>query len=211
MTLQPLFPSLERYIGSLHEEDITAERSPLLEELIGYMANTLYSGRTVRLVFICTHNSRRSHLAQAWAQVFAYRYGLAPVECYSGGTETTACNPRTVAALERAGFRATAITVGANPVYLFQYAEGVGPVIAFSKGYDQPPNPREGFSAVMTCAQAEENCPVVFGADRRFSLPYDDPKAADDTPEEVAIYDARCRQIAAEMRYVFERVAAALA
>ncbi len=207
MTLQPLFPSIERYIGALQEEVIASERFLLLEELIGYMANTLYSGRTVRLVFICTHNSRRSHLAQAWAQVFAYRYGLAPIECYSGGTETTACNPRTVAALERAGLRATAITAGENPVYLFQYAEGVGPVIAFSKVYDQPPNPRAGFAAVMTCAQAAESCPVVLGAEQRFALPYDDPKAADDTPEEAATYDARCRQIAAELQFVFEAVA----
>ncbi|MCS7035962.1 MAG: protein-tyrosine-phosphatase [Saprospiraceae bacterium] len=204
---QPLFPSIEEYLRLMQGEAVPSERLPLLHALAAYLAEVLRLGRTVRLNFICTHNSRRSHLAQAWAQVAAHRYGLAPVECYSGGTEATACNPRTVAALERAGLKAVAITKSENPVYLLYYADGAGPIVAFSKVYDQPPNPREGFAAVMTCAQAEENCPVVFGAERRFALTYDDPKAADDTPEETATYDARCRQIAAEMRYVFARVA----
>ncbi len=207
----PLFPRLEQYTRSVRQGDIASERLVLLNALASYAADVLRSGRTARLIFICTHNSRRSHLAQVWAQVAAHAVGAAPVECYSGGTEATACNPRTVAALERAGLQTVRITEGENPVYLISYAEGVGPIVAFSKVYHQPPNPREGFAAVMTCTQAEENCPVVFGAERRFALAYDDPKAADGTPEEAAIYDARCRQIATEMFYVFERIAAALA
>lgn len=206
----PLLPRLAQYLHSVRQQAISTERLPLLDTLAAYVADGLRLGRTIRLTFICTHNSRRSHLAQVWAQVAAHVVGAAPVECYSGGTEATACNPRTVAALERAGLRTVRITEGENPVYLISYAEGVGPIVAFSKVYHQPPNPRESFAAVMTCAQAEENCPVVFGAERRFALTYDDPKAADGTPEEAAIYDARCRQIAAEMLYVFERAAAAV-
>lgn len=200
-----MFSTLTAYIETL-SADLPAERRAVLDPVADYIARKLLSGAPVRLVFICTHNSRRSHFGQVWAQVMAHYFGIGPVECFSGGTETTACNPRTVAALERAGIRAQRITEGENPIYLLQYADGIHPIAAFSKVYDQAPNPMSGFAAVMTCSQAEENCPFVAGAEKRFSLLYEDPKAADDTPEEAAVYDARCQQIAAEMRYLFNHV-----
>jgi hypothetical protein len=42
----------------------------------------------------------------------------------------------------------------------------------------------------------------VFGAEDRFSLPYRDPKEADNTPEEASRYSERCRQIARELLYM---------
>lgn len=197
-----LFPKIADYLSAL-PTDISAERRALLDPLAEYISRKRAAGEVVRLIFICTHNSRRSHFGQVWAQVAAHHFGVGPVECYSGGTETTACNPRTVAALERAGIQAKQITAGENPVLLLQYADGMNPLAAFSKVYDQAPNPTRGFAAVMTCSQAEENCPYVPGAEKRFSITYDDPKIADGTPEEEAVYDARCRQVAAEMAYVF--------
>ncbi len=202
-----LFPKLEQYLRALPDpESIPADRKPALDALAAYILEKRTAGRPVKLIFICTHNSRRSHFGQIWAQIAAQHFGIGPVDCFSGGTETTACNPRTVAALERAGLEAQAITGGENPVYLLRYADGVNPVAAFSKVFDQAPNPQTGFAAVMTCAQAEANCPYVPGAEKRFSVMYDDPKAADDSVEEAAVYDARCRQIAAEMCFVFHTV-----
>lgn len=202
-----LLSKLRQFLTSLPDpESIPDDRKPALDGLAAYIREKQDARLPVRLIFICTHNSRRSHFGQVWAQIAAHRYGIGPVDCFSGGTETTACNPRTVAALERAGLEAQAITGGANPVYLLRYADGVNPVAAFSKVFDQAPNPQTGFAAVMTCAQAEANCPYVPGAEKRFSVMYDDPKAADGLPEEAAVYDARCRQIAAEMCYVFQKV-----
>ncbi len=197
-----MFLKIADYLSAL-PTDIPAERRAVLDPLVDYISQKLAAGGVARLVFICTHNSRRSHFGQVWAQVAALHFGVGPVECYSGGTETTACNPRTVSALERAGIRAKQITGGENPVILLQYADGLNPIAAFSKVYDQSPNPTRGFAAVMTCSQAEENCPFVAGAEKRFSVMYEDPKIADGTPEEVAVYDARCREIATEMAYVF--------
>lgn len=199
-----LFPALEGYLSSLSNfQDIPAERKAVLMPLAAYIREKQVAGLPVKLTFICTHNSRRSHFGQVWAQIAAWRYGVEPIDCFSGGTETTACNPRTVAALERAGLEARAITESENPVYLFRYADGVNPLVAFSKIYNQAPNPGKGFAAIMTCSQAEENCPFVAGAEKRFSIMYEDPKASDGRPDETAVYDARCRQIAEEMLYVF--------
>lgn len=202
-----LFPDLERYLSALSDfNKITAERKGVLKPLADFIREKQLTGLPVKLIFICTHNSRRSHFGQVWAQIAAYHYGIEPIDCFSGGTETTACNPRTVAALERAGIEAQAITQSGNPVYLFRYADGVNPSAAFSKVYNQAPNPGKDFAAVMTCSQAEENCPFIPGASKRFSIMYEDPKTSDGTPDETAVYDARCRQIAAEMLYVFYQV-----
>ncbi|MCB0818945.1 MAG: protein-tyrosine-phosphatase, partial [Flavobacteriales bacterium] len=70
-----------------------------------------------------------------------------------------------------------------------------------------PANPQKGFCAVMTCSEADANCPIVRGALDRVSLPYVDPKEADDTPEEAARYDERCLQIATELWYVMQQAA----
>jgi arsenate reductase (thioredoxin) len=47
------------------------------------------------------------------------------------------------------------------------------------------------------------DCPIVRGASHRVSIPYKDPKVADDTPTESAAYDERCAQIAREMLFAF--------
>jgi protein-tyrosine phosphatase/arsenate reductase len=187
-------------------QGIPQARRALLADLADAVSSRLEAGRPVRLVFICTHNSRRSQLAQLWAQAAARAFSVTGVECWSGGTEATAFNRRAVAALERAGFVVELFTDGNNPIYEVSFEPGTEPIRAFSKVYDQPPNPAAGFVAVLTCAAADTACPVVVGADDRIAIPYDDPKAADGTDNETGVYDERCREIAREMLFVFSRV-----
>ncbi|WP_247237488.1 protein-tyrosine-phosphatase [Telluribacter sp. SYSU D00476] len=201
-----MYPSVLNYIKSLDLSTIPAERRAALDQLTDYVREKVGKEEPVRLTYICTHNSRRSHLGQVWAQVAAIYHDIPGVTTYSGGTETTACNPRTIAAFERAGLQVSQTTEGDNPVYHLAYNEALPPVVAFSKVYDQEPNPTVGFAAIMTCSHAEENCPYIPGAERRLSITYTDPKEADDTPAEAATYDERCRQIATEMMYVFAGV-----
>ncbi len=164
------------------------------------------AGQTARLTFICTHNSRRSHLAQIWAQAAAAHYGVPHVATFSGGTESTAFNPRAVAALKRAGFDIPEPEAAPNTRYRVAFSEGAEPLVCFSKVYTDAPKPAGEFCAVMTCSDADENCPMVAGAAARFAIPYDDPKAFDGTPQETEKYDERCRQIAREMLYLMSRV-----
>ena len=201
-----LFPEIQAYFDSLDIQAIPENRRAVLTELREYIRDKSERTEPVNLTFICTHNSRRSHLGQVWAQVAATYYGFGQVATYSGGTETTACNPRTIAALERAGLHCVQSTEGENPVYEIRFGEVQPPIVAFSKVYDQSPNPAAHFAAIMTCSHADENCPYIPGADVRLPITYLDPKEADDTPAERGTYDARCRQIAAEMKYVFSRV-----
>ena len=197
-----LFLPVQRYFATLDASTIPPERRVVLDEIQNYIKLKIAENEPVSLTFICTHNSRRSHFGQVWAQVAAHEFGVAEVLCFSGGTEATACNPRTVAALERAGLVVERKSQDENPVYELFFAKTTPPVRAFSKIYDQTPNPTKNFAAIMTCGHAEQNCPYIPGAERRFALLYADPKEADGTPLESRVYDERCRQIATEMKYL---------
>ncbi len=204
----PLHPRLSETVAVRIDEfgQIDEQRESSLREMTSYVNERIASGEDARLVFICTHNSRRSHMAQIWAQTAAAHYGVCGVDTYSGGTETTAFNPHAVAALQRAGFSIETDDHGSNPKFRVRFSDRVEPFVAFSKVYDQPPNPTTDFAAVMTCSHADAACPLVVGASERIAITYEDPKAFDGTDRETDAYDERCRQIAREMLFVFSQV-----
>ncbi len=202
--LETLRPSALRAIGEFTR--IEPARQAELREVAAFVTGRTRKGQTVELTFICTHNSRRSHLAQLWAQTAACYYGATNVTTYSGGTEVAACNIRTVKALRRAGFSIVQSTTGTNPVYLAQFSDTRLPVKMFSKVFTDAANPRKDFAALFSCDQAADKCPVVEGAAFRLPVPYTDPKASDNTPAEAQTYDERSQQIAREMFYLFAQV-----
>lgn len=202
-TLAPTFATVLRGV-----DDLPAERRTVLDDATAAIQKSLGAGGEVALTFICTHNSRRSHLAQLWAQVAAEYFAVPGIKTYSGGIEVTACNIRTVRSLRRSGFQVVASSQSENPRYLVQFAEAMAPMAFYSKIYDKGDNPSDNFIAMMCCSDVDEKCPVVSGATARIPLHYIDPKVADDTAEEAATYDARSLQIASEMFYVFKQVAA---
>ncbi len=211
LTIQPanLLPALQALATSLPAEfdAIPEDRRVQLDKLALFLRTRRDSGETAQVVFICTHNSRRSHLGQVTAMLAAAFYGLDRVEAFSGGTEVTAFNPRAVTALERLGFEIEN-PGGDNPHYKVAFAENRPPIEAFSKKYDDPYNPKDGFVAVMTCDHADQNCPIVAGAALRIPLHFVDPKVSDGTPAEAVTYDERTRQIATEIFYAMSRVRA---
>lgn len=200
------YSDLQVYVSTLIEEEplIPLARQQALAKLASYI-NEKQKGQSIALNFICTHNSRRSHLGQIWTAVAAAFYGLDHINTFSGGTEATAFNPRAVAAMIRAGFKIEN-PGGENPHYQVAYGAGGPPLECFSKVYDDPFNPRDNFAAIMTCSDADENCPIIPGAEMRLALTYEDPKAADDTPEEAQRYDERVRQIGREIFYAMRLV-----
>lgn len=204
-----MYNELTSYIENVltHIPDIPEKRKESLNELANYISKKQEKNKTAKLTFICTHNSRRSHLGQIWAATAAAYYELDHIETFSGGTEATAFNPRAVAAIKRAGFQVDN-PGGENPHYMVTYADGGEKLECFSKKYDDYFNPQEDFAAIMTCSDADENCPFIPGASFRIPIPYDDPKEADGTDEETARYDERCLQIATEMFYLMSKVKA---
>lgn len=181
---------------------ISAKRKVVLDEIAAAIAARLERGDEANLTFICTHNSRRSHMSQIWLQTAACYYGFDKVQAWSGGTDVTACNCRTVTAMRRVGFAIQDATKGDNPLYLVRYAGDRPPIRAYSKRYDADANPKRDFIALMTCSAADKSCPLVEGAIARYAIHYTDPRLCDDTPTETAAYNERCREIAREMFYI---------
>jgi arsenate reductase (thioredoxin) len=205
----PMSELLTSYIRSREAEfgTISSDRKQQLAPFTDYIRKQTAADLPVKLTFICTHNSRRSHLSQVWAMTAAAHYGVAKVESYSGGSEVTAFNPRAIAALRRAGFEVSSPIEAPNPKYEVRWHASAKPIVCFSKKYDGAVNPASGFAAIMVCSQADKACPVVHGVDARISIPYEDPKVFDDTPDEQRMYDERTAQIAREFLYVFAQAA----
>ena len=147
-------------------------------------------------------------MSQIWAATAAYYYGIENVRAFSGGTQATACNCRTVAAMRRVGFDIEDATTGDNPIYLVRYASDRPVIPAYSKLYNADSNPKRDFIALMTCSVADKSCPVVEGAVSRYAIHYVDPRLCDDTPTETTAYNERCREIAREMFYIMSQVRA---
>ncbi|CAI9678342.1 low molecular weight phosphatase family protein [Elizabethkingia anophelis] len=200
---QSLFENIQ---GIQKAFDINEERKNVLWPLIGYIQKKINDKKRININFICTHNSRRSHLSQIWAQAAASYFNIPGVHCYSGGTEETALFPKIIETLKVQGFNILKISDGNNPVYAIKYSANTPPVIGFSKKYDNPFNPEDSYAAVMTCSQADEGCPFIAGAEVRIPITFEDPKKSDNTPEQTQVYAERSLQIAAEMLYVFSSI-----
>lgn len=186
---------------------IPLERKEKLLSMSNYIQGKIDAKESPKLIVICTHNSRRSHIGQMWLSVARDYYHLPALQAFSGGTEATAFNIRAVKAFQKVGFDiSTEDENETNPVYKVRWATKMPAYEAFSKKYETAPNPNEKFAAIMVCSQADEGCPFVLGCDFRLSLPYDDPKAFDDTELEASKYDERLRQIGREILFAVSQI-----
>ena len=185
---------------------ISEERKTILQPLVDFVQQKVNDRHDININFICTHNSRRSHLSQVWAQVASAHFNIPNVHCYSGGTEETALFPKVAETLTEQGFNIFKIADTNNPVYAIKYSDNALPVIGFSKKYDNPFNPVSAFTAIMTCSQADGGCPFIAGAEKRIPITSEDPKISDNTPEQSKVYAERSLQIATEMFYVFSMI-----
>ncbi len=205
-TKTTLFAEIEQVISSLDISGISNDRKKTVQPLIAFIQNKTDAGGQVRLNFICTHNSRRSHLSQVWGQAIAAHFALQNIVCYSGGTRATALFPMAAKTLEKSGFIIERLSETKNPIYSIKYGSNELPVIGFSKTYDHGFNPRSEFAAILTCNQADAGCPFIAGAEKRIPITYDDPKEFDGTPKQGAKYQELSLQIATELYYVFSKI-----
>ncbi len=203
-----IYKEIENKIDELKNSfnEISNHRKNLLLNFSEYISAKISKNEVVNLTFICTHNSRRSHMSQILAQTAAHYFNIPNVKCYSGGTEATAFNLHAVKAIENCGFKIRKLDDSQNPIYLVSYSENVEPIKCFSKVYSDEFNPQNNFAAIMTCSDADENCPVVFGAEVRFPIRYNDPKEFDGTDLEELKYRERFEEIGTEMLFTFNNI-----
>jgi len=201
-----IFKDILKTIAEVEGYSISETRKTILQPLVDFIIEKEEVGEEINLNFICTHNSRRSHLAQIWAQVMAAHFKVKNVYCFSGGTEATSLFNMVKETLEEIGFIFKTDSEGTNPRYHIYFSEEEAPIVGFSKKFDDSFNPSENFAAILTCSDADENCPFISGAEKRIPITYEDPKEFDNTSFQKEKYKERSLQIASEMCYVFSRI-----
>jgi protein-tyrosine phosphatase/arsenate reductase len=203
-----MYEKIKKYADDLIQELdlIPANRKETLEKITKYIVSKISENKEINLMYVCTHNSRRSHFGQIWANVAANYFNLSKVTTFSGGTEATAFNINAINSLKRIGFDIKQMDENQNPIYQVFFDDNFEPSTCFSKVYNHSSNPEKEFAAIMTCGDAEENCPFIPGVELRVATTYNDPKAFDNTVLQDLKYDERCREIARETFYVFYKV-----
>ena len=198
-----------RFIQRLEKQyrDIPEERQKMLRLIADLITDAIRDKGSCNIVVICTHNSRRSQLAEAWLTAASQYFGLPRIHAYSGGTEATSFNIRMVVALREASFHLHSSGPITNPKYqLHALTQEDSEHVMFSKVYNDHHNPKTDFIALMVCDSADRDCPIVAGAKHRISLPYQDPKEFDDTPMESGAYTDKVAEIGREMLYLLGNV-----
>ncbi len=179
------------------------------ERLFQAIVSQHIPGVELGVIVICTGNSRRSMLAATMGNIAAAYHGIPELRFYSGGTNPSAFNPRTIQTLEEVGVviqptkeNATVGDAGeVNPVYMVSWGNlprmGVNrfEIKEFSKIYSDPYNPDKAFIALLVCDEADGSCPNVPGASQRIAMPFQDPKSFDGSDLESAKYSERRDEI----------------
>lgn len=193
-------------VKTLEGQLISEERKALLNSVVEYIVNNAQASKVSHLVFVCTHNSRRSQMAQFWAHYLSDHYGLR-INAYSGGTEVTALAPQAAKVIEELGINYTVDhKSSSNPTYQFKMDPGNKDIELYSKLFTEITESLTAFASLMCCAQAEESCPFVPGTELRISLNYQDPKRADGTANEAAAYHNCLILIGSEINYILSEV-----
>lgn len=191
---------------AIKDLELSEERKLLLLDISRFIIEELKSDKMVNLNFICTHNSRRSQLAQVWAHYGVEFFQLNYINSFSGGTETTAFFSNTVKTLQEVGFDFHIKDFShQNPVYEISAKTMKTKIVGFSKVYNDVNN-KQPFIAITTCSNADENCPFISEAVKRFHLPFTDPKKADNTPNALEVYKKTSQLIAGEIGFMLQNV-----
>lgn len=187
---------------TMQYDGISSERKRVLEKIALCINEMKASGSEVNLLYVCTHNSRRSHFGQVAAALAAAFYGINDMHSFSAGTEVTAMNHNAVNALTALGCEVLKEGHSNNPNYRVSFGAETD-IVCFSKMYNDTTIPKHNLIAIMTCTDAEQNCPFIPAARYRISTPYQDPKQSDGTGHEAQTYYERLTQILTETLYIF--------
>ena len=195
---------IKKLIELMDFNSIQPERKIILEQLAGAIKLQLDSNGEANITFICTHNSRRSQMAQVWTTLAAKASNVV-VNSFSGGTEETAVAPQVLHTFQSFGFDVKT-SAERNGIHELTFANN-GPTIKLhSKVFNDSENPQNNFIAAMTCSDADENCPIVHGCSHRIALTYNDPKLYDGSILESTMYQYEAFKIGTEILYAFSTI-----
>ena len=176
-----------------------SSRQSMMDGYAKEIANHIRKNGSANLVYVCTHNSRRSQFAQLWSAHHSEMLKL-PITSYSAGTEKTACHPNVLEVLRNEGFGIESDVDNHRVVWNGNTLTTLG-----SKTIDSGDLPNE-FFAIMTCSDADENCPFIPSALGRFRLTFEDPKWSDKTNDAIKVYQETSLTISNDIKYLLQQI-----
>ena len=146
------------------------------------------------LVFLCTHNSRRSQICEVWGSIFSLIYKK-EILINSAGTIKTSVHKEIFNVLKKCG-----VSVNENEEIAFKNLL----IKLKSKTLDQIDAKK--FIAIMTCSDAEKSCPIDSRSVKNINMFFKDPKVYDNTKYMEEEYLKTNSNIAEELNYIFKRI-----
>lgn len=129
-----------------------------------------------RILFLCTHNSARSQMAEALMR----KFGGARVEVFSAGSEPASVNPEALEILRAQGIDASG-----------QYSKHM------DQFYDTPLD-----YIITVCDRARETCPVFPNDPEHIHWSFPDPNAVTDDTERRKLFESIARELAQRINYL---------
>ena len=185
-------------------KNIPSSRLQRLDEIVLEINEIFNNKKNLNFLFVCTHNSRRSQFANVWAEIAATFYNLNSIKSYSCGTEKSIVSKNTIEALEDLGLKIHNHPNINNAFHAFYGKELF--IDVFSKKYSDSSISKENTIAIMTCTDADQNCPIIPYAKNRISLNFKDPKRFDNTSYFRMEYQKTAKEIATEIFYIFSKI-----
>ena len=182
--------SLDKYIDNLDEVILRDYQKSRVKKISQELSGVINSCN--KIVFMCTHNSRRSQLSEVWANILSNRLNL-KLSFFSAGTEKTKVYKEVIETLCRVGVdinKEGKLNLTSNTINIY------------SKTLDEIKEDK--FIGIMNCSDAEKHCPLDPRSKKNIKLFYDDPKKYDRTTKESDEYDRTCRLIASELNAIFK-------
>tara|TARA_B100000886_G_scaffold285967_1_gene210466 strand:- start:4029 stop:4604 length:576 start_codon:yes stop_codon:yes gene_type:complete len=181
---------LSKYVKEIEKFSLEDFQKARIKKISKTLKNEIKSCNSI--VFVCTHNSRRSQFCQVWSQILSDIYKL-NLSFQSAGVVKTEVYIGVIRSLQRAG-----VDIDETGTILINNKQ----VSLFSKSLDEINFKK--FISIMTCSDAEKSCPTDPRSKKNISLFYPDPKRFDGTQDEIKEYDFTCKSIAAEINAIFK-------
>ena len=142
---------------------ISEKRKALLNDLASSLKKEIVlkeqNDDSVAVVYLCTHNSRRSHFAQVWGHIASVYFGVSNLKNLFRRYSCYACHPNTIAALKQIGFDIKCDDLSCeNPLYHVYYNDEEF-IECYSKANSDESLPQKDFIAVMTCSDSVTTAP----------------------------------------------------
>tara|TARA_Y100001949_G_C15986510_1_gene330879 strand:+ start:2001 stop:2567 length:567 start_codon:yes stop_codon:yes gene_type:complete len=185
-------PVFNKFFSRIDSFNPNQKRKKRLDNIASVINENLNKTRSI--VFLCTHNSRRSQICEVWGKVFAEIYRK-KININSAGAFKTVVHSQVYESIVKCGL----VVDNKKEIFFDKKKFKLN-----SKTIDSLT--MKNFIAVMTCSNAEKSCPNDPRSIRNIKMFFNDPRIYDETDKMSREYLNTTIYIAEELNYIFKNI-----